>query len=157
MINPPLASTAIGVVHHSRSGMASGIQQHLSPGRHRYRDRGAGRGLQHDVTSNTRAALADGAAGRAVLAAAEHKLSGALVSGDVGSLGPLAGCTRPKRPLPRLSSRFHRVPHQHLDHRLAGRCHGRGTGVRSGPHRDFVASAQPRPAPEAKPVELAAS
>src|SRR5207249_4426451 len=25
MINPPLASTAVGVVHHSRSGMASGI------------------------------------------------------------------------------------------------------------------------------------
>ena len=41
LINPALASTAVGVVHPRRSGMASGHQQHLPSGRDRHRDRRA--------------------------------------------------------------------------------------------------------------------
>jgi EmrB/QacA subfamily drug resistance transporter len=157
MINPPLASTAVGVVHHSRSGMASGINN-------TFRQVGIATGIaalgavfQHEVTSNTRAALADGGAGRTVLAAAQHKLSGALVSGDVGSLARSLGA-------PARSALYHayRVGFtESLTSILIIASVVAATGallafalVRGG---DFVASSQPLPAPEAEPVEVAAS
>ena len=157
LVNPPLASTAIGVVPYTRSGMASGIN---NP----FRQVGIATGIaalgavfQHEVTSNTRAALAGGGAGRTVLAAAQHKLSGALVSGDVGSLARSLGASA-------RSALYHayRVGFtESLTSILIIASLVAATGaifafalVRS---RDFVASAQPRPAPEAEPVEVAAS
>src|SRR5438105_6097495 len=81
LVNPPLASTAIGVVHHSRSGMASGIN---NPFRHigiATGIAGLGAVFQHEVTRNTTAALAQAPAGHALLGAMHGKLGPALVSG----------------------------------------------------------------------------
>jgi EmrB/QacA subfamily drug resistance transporter len=86
MINPPLASTAIGVVHHSRSGMASGINNTFRQVGIATGVAGLGAIFQHDVTHTTTAALSSSGPGREVLRAAHSKLGGALVSGDVGSV-----------------------------------------------------------------------
>jgi len=82
LINPPLASTAVGVVHYSRSGMASGINN-------TFRQVGIATGIaalgavfQHAVTSKTLAALARSAPGRDVTTALRGRLSGALASGQ---------------------------------------------------------------------------
>jgi EmrB/QacA subfamily drug resistance transporter len=85
LINPPLASTAVGVVHHSRSGMASGINNTFRQVGIATGIAGLGAIFQHDVTRNTTAALSS-APGREVLAAAHGKLNTALVSGEVGQL-----------------------------------------------------------------------
>ena len=57
LINPPLASTAVGVVHHSRSGMASGINNTFRQVGIATGIAGLGAIFQHDVTHNTTAAL----------------------------------------------------------------------------------------------------
>ena len=89
---PSTASTAIGVVHHSRSGMASGINNTFRQIGIATGIAGLGAIFQHDVTHKTIAALADSTPGHKVLAAAGARLGPALVSGDVGrlarSLGP---------------------------------------------------------------------
>ena len=86
MINPPLASTAVGVVHHSRSGMASGINNTFRQVGIATGIAGLGAVFQHDVTQKTSAALAASAPGRRVIGAAHGQLSGALVSGEVSDL-----------------------------------------------------------------------
>jgi hypothetical protein len=85
LINPPLASTAVGVVHHSRSGMASGINNTFRQVGIATGIAGLGAIFQHDVTANTTSALAGGP-GREVLRAAHGKLSTALVSGEVNQV-----------------------------------------------------------------------
>ena len=86
LINPPLASTAVGVVHHSRSGMASGINNTFRQVGIATGIAGLGAIFQHDVTHNTTAALASSGPGREVLTAAHGKLNTALVSGEVSQL-----------------------------------------------------------------------
>ena len=86
LVNPPLASTAVGVVDVARSGMASGINNTFRQVGIATGIAGLGAVFQHEVTRNTSAALADSAPGRAVLGAAHGKLSSALVSGDVERL-----------------------------------------------------------------------
>jgi EmrB/QacA subfamily drug resistance transporter len=94
LVNPPLASTAVGVVHHSRSGMASGINN-------TFRQVGIATGIaalgavfQHAVTTKTLATLAQSGPGEGVLHALHGRLRGALVSGSAhtleGSLPPAA-------------------------------------------------------------------
>ena len=94
MINPPLASTAVGVVHHTRSGMASGINNTFRQVGIATGIAGLGAVFQHDVTRETTTALGHGTPGREVLHAAHGRLGPALVSGDLGafarSLGPAA-------------------------------------------------------------------
>jgi EmrB/QacA subfamily drug resistance transporter len=85
LINPPLASTAVGVVHHSRSGMASGINNTFRQVGIATGIAGLGAIFQHDVTRNTTSALTGGP-GREVLRAAHGKLNTALVSGEVGQV-----------------------------------------------------------------------
>ena len=85
MINPPLASTAVGVVHHTRSGMASGINNTFRQVGIATGIAGLGAVFQHNVTRDTTAALSSGA-GRAVLHAAHGNIKSALVSGEVGQL-----------------------------------------------------------------------
>jgi EmrB/QacA subfamily drug resistance transporter len=85
VINPPLASTAVGVVHHSRSGMASGINNTFRQVGIATGIAGLGAIFQHDVTRDTTAALSSGP-GRAVLTAAHGHIKSALVSGEVGQL-----------------------------------------------------------------------
>jgi EmrB/QacA subfamily drug resistance transporter len=94
LINPPLASTAIGVVHHTRSGMASGINNTFRQVGIATGIAGLGAIFQHDVTRKTEALLSASPPGRAVIEAGHGRLSAALVSGDVRSLGrtlPAAG------------------------------------------------------------------
>jgi Major Facilitator Superfamily len=86
LINPPLASTAIGVVHFSRSGMASGINNTFRQVGIATGIAGLGAVFQHDVTRDTRAALSAVPHGHELLVAAHGKLGGALVSGDVSQL-----------------------------------------------------------------------
>jgi EmrB/QacA subfamily drug resistance transporter len=86
LINPPLASTAIGVVHHSRSGMASGINNTFRQVGIATGIAGLGAIFQHQITHKATAALASSAPGRQVIASAHAQLSGALVSGSVRQL-----------------------------------------------------------------------
>ncbi len=86
LINPPLASTAIGVVHHSRSGMASGINSTFRQVGIVTGIAGLGAIFEHQVTHATTTALAAHGQAHAVLAAAHGQLSTVLQSGEVGHL-----------------------------------------------------------------------
>jgi EmrB/QacA subfamily drug resistance transporter len=83
MINPPLASTAVGVVHYSRSGMASGINNTFRQVGIATGIAGLGAVFQHQVAHATTTALASSAAGRATIAGVGRHLAPALVSGGV--------------------------------------------------------------------------
>jgi EmrB/QacA subfamily drug resistance transporter len=86
LINPPLASTAVGVVHHSRSGMASGINNTFRQVGIATGIAGLGAIFQHDITRNTMSQLSASAPGRELIATAHDKLATALVSGEVHTL-----------------------------------------------------------------------
>lgn len=94
MINPPLASTAIGVVHYSRSGMASGINSTFRQVGIATGIAGLGAIFEHEVTTTTTSALAASGQQQAVQSAAHGQLSTLLVSGEVSkvfhSLSPAA-------------------------------------------------------------------
>jgi EmrB/QacA subfamily drug resistance transporter len=81
MINPPLASTAIGVVHYSRSGMASGINSTFRQVGIATGIAGLGAVFQHDVLNTTTSRL--GGQLPAVQAAAHGHLNTLLQSGEV--------------------------------------------------------------------------
>jgi EmrB/QacA subfamily drug resistance transporter len=83
LVNPPLASAAIGVVPAARSGMASGInstsrQVGIATG-----IAGLGAIFQHSVTQGTTAALARTGQAHQVLAAAHGQLAKVLESGEI--------------------------------------------------------------------------
>jgi hypothetical protein len=131
LINPPLASTAIDVVHHSRSGMASGINNTFRQVGIATGIAGLGAVFQHEVTRNTSSALLASSAGREVLGAAHGKLSGALVSGNVGALA------RSLSPAARTAlNHSYRVAsrglHEHPDDRRRDRVRRLHAGVRAG-------------------------
>jgi EmrB/QacA subfamily drug resistance transporter len=86
MINPPLASTAIGVVHHSRSGMASGINSTFRQVGIATGIAGLGAVFQHEVVHSTTSALAASGQAQAVRSAAHGQLPAILQSGEVGKL-----------------------------------------------------------------------
>jgi EmrB/QacA subfamily drug resistance transporter len=156
MINPPLASTAVGVVHHSRSGMASGINNTFRQVGIATGIAGLGAIFQHEVTRHTSAALAASGAGREVLDAGHARLAGALVSGEVGALA------RAMSPAARgaLRQAYHIGFTEALTTILLVAAAIALTGavlafalVRS---RDFVVSTQPAPAQEPARVEAVA-
>jgi hypothetical protein len=86
LINPPLASTAVGVVHYTRSGMASGINNTFRQVGIATGIAGLGAVFQHELTHKTGSMLAASAPGRNVLGSIHGKLSAALVSGEVRAL-----------------------------------------------------------------------
>ncbi|HTQ68454.1 MAG TPA: MFS transporter [Solirubrobacteraceae bacterium] len=86
LVNPPLASTAIGVVPHERSGMASGINATFRQVGIATGIAGLGAIFQHVITSSTTTALRHGGAAREVLAAGHGQLGQALSSGAIGGL-----------------------------------------------------------------------
>jgi EmrB/QacA subfamily drug resistance transporter len=89
MVNPPLASTAIGVVHHSRSGMASGINSTFRQVGIATGIAGLGAVFQHEVSSRTQSALHSTAAGgQQALHATGGHLSKLLVSGELRTVLP---------------------------------------------------------------------
>jgi EmrB/QacA subfamily drug resistance transporter len=156
LINPPLASTAIGVVHYSRSGMASGINNTFRQLGIATGIAGLGAVFQHDVTHNTTAALAASGPGRQVLAVAHGKLSGALVSGDVGtlarSLPPVARSALSHSYRVGFTGAFTSILTIAAIVAIVGSVFAFAL-VRG---RDFVSSVQPEAPPEAAPVQVAA-
>jgi EmrB/QacA subfamily drug resistance transporter len=156
MINPPLASTAIGVVHHTRSGMASGINNTFRQVGIATGVAGLGAIFQHDVTHKTVVALSETPRGHEVLQAAGSRLAPALVSGDVGalarSLGPAARGALEHGYRVGFTSAMTIILIIAASIALSGALLAFAL-VRS---RDFVASAQPASAPEGAAVEVGA-
>jgi EmrB/QacA subfamily drug resistance transporter len=94
LINPPLASTAIGVVPTERSGMASGINSTFRQVGIATGIAGLGAIFQHGVTHGTTAALRASGHAAEVLSSAHGHLATLLESGEVTqiahSLSPVA-------------------------------------------------------------------
>jgi EmrB/QacA subfamily drug resistance transporter len=86
LVNPPLASTAVGVVPVERSGMASGINSTFRQVGIATGIAGLGAVFQHSVTSGTTSALAAGGQARQVAAVAHGRLSTLLESGEVAQI-----------------------------------------------------------------------
>ncbi len=83
LVNPPLASAAIGVVPVERSGMASGINSTFRQVGIATGIAGLGAVFQHSVTQHTTAALARSGHAAGVLAASHGHLATLLQSGEV--------------------------------------------------------------------------
>ncbi len=83
LINPPLASTAIGVVPQERSGMASGINSTFRQVGIATGIAGLGAVFQHSVTHSTAAALATSGRVHEITVAAHGQLGTLLESGEV--------------------------------------------------------------------------
>jgi EmrB/QacA subfamily drug resistance transporter len=83
LVNPPLASTAIGVVPQERSGMASGINSTFRQVGIATGIAGLGAVFQHSVTRGTGAALLASGQARQVTTGAHGQLSTLLESGEV--------------------------------------------------------------------------
>jgi EmrB/QacA subfamily drug resistance transporter len=83
LVNPPLASTAVGVVPVEHSGMASGINSTFRQVGIATGIAGLGAVFQHSVTRGTTAALRSSGQVHAILGAAHGRLSTLLESGEV--------------------------------------------------------------------------
>jgi MFS family permease len=83
MINPPLASTAIGVVPPERSGMASGINSTFRQVGIATGIAGLGAIFQHSVTNSTHTTLAASGHAGEIASAAHGHLATILESGEV--------------------------------------------------------------------------
>jgi hypothetical protein len=83
LVNPPLASTAIGVVPAERSGMASGINSTFRQVGIATGIAGLGAVFQHSVTHGTTASLLASGQAREVLSTAHGHLGTLLESGEV--------------------------------------------------------------------------
>lgn len=86
LVNPPLASTAIGVVHFSRSGMASGINSTFRQVGIATGIAGLGAIFEHEVVSSTMGSLAHGGVAAAAESAAHGRLATLLASGEVAEV-----------------------------------------------------------------------
>ncbi len=86
LVNPPLASAAVGVVPVERSGMASGINSTFRQVGIATGIAGLGAVFQHSITSGTTAALAAGGQARQVATVAHGRLSTLLESGEVAHI-----------------------------------------------------------------------
>ncbi len=83
LVNPPLASTAVGVVPIERSGMASGINSTFRQVGIATGIAGLGAVFQHSVTQSTTAALSAGGHAHEILSSAHGRLGTLLQSGEV--------------------------------------------------------------------------
>jgi len=87
LVNPPLAATAVGVVPHERSGMASGINATFRQVGIATGVAGLGAVFQHVITTGTVSALRPGGHAGEVLAGAHGQLTTILSSGSLNALG----------------------------------------------------------------------
>ncbi len=83
LVNPPLASTAIGVVPAEHSGMASGINSTFRQVGIATGIAGLGAVFQHSITHGTTAALRSSGQAREILGVAHGQLGTLLESGEV--------------------------------------------------------------------------
>jgi EmrB/QacA subfamily drug resistance transporter len=86
LVNPPLASAAIGVVPPERSGMASGINSTFRQVGIATGIAGLGAVFQHSVTHGTSSALAASGHATEIASAAHGQLGTLLESGEVGRI-----------------------------------------------------------------------
>ena len=86
LVNPALASTAIGVVPPARSGMASGINSTFRQVGIATGIAGLGAVFQHEVTHGTVSKLATSPHGAEILSATHGALAGALQAGGVSQI-----------------------------------------------------------------------
>ncbi len=86
LINPPLASTAVGVVHYSRSGMASGINSTFRQVGIATGIAGLGAVFQHEVSSSTTRRWPPPAPGTPSARKPHGQLGSALGLGEVAQL-----------------------------------------------------------------------
>jgi len=162
LVNPPLASTAIGVVPHERSGMASGINATFRQVGIATGIAGLGAIFQHQIASATTTALrhsstsGSGGAVREVLAAGHGKLGQVLSSGSIGglqhSIAATARTTLAHAYHVGFVEAFTTIAAVAAGIALIGSLAGFGL-VRS---RDFVTSYEATQAPEGEPVMTAA-
>ena len=91
LVNPPLASTAVGVVPPQRAGMASGHQLDVPAGRHRHRDRAA----RHPCSPTRSRPRSRPRSPRCrAVAATAPRSPAAIQSGEVGQRHRAAACQR---------------------------------------------------------------
>jgi EmrB/QacA subfamily drug resistance transporter len=156
LINPPLASTAVGVVHHSRSGMASGINSTFRQVGIATGIAGLGAVFQHDITHKATLAMISSGPGRQALGAAHGQLAAALVSGEVSQLArhlpPAAGAALTHSYRVGFTGAFTSILLIAAAIALVGAVLAFAL-VRSS---DFVASTHPEDAQEPAPADLAA-
>jgi EmrB/QacA subfamily drug resistance transporter len=86
LVNPPLASTAVGVVTAERSGMASGINSTFRQVGIATGIAGLGAVFQHSVTHGTTAALVASGHVREILSSAHGQLGTMLETGEVSHI-----------------------------------------------------------------------
>jgi EmrB/QacA subfamily drug resistance transporter len=148
LINPPLASTAIGVVHHSRSGMASGINNTFRQVGIATGIAGLGAIFQHDIVRDTTSALAR--SGSSVVL--PKGSSAALVSGGFSHVAaafpPSARATLTHAYRVGFTSSFTSI----LEIAAAIALIGSGCALALVRSKDFVASTAGEGAPEAEPA-----
>ena|SRR5277367_1010987 len=86
LVNPALASTAVGVVPPARSGMASGINSTFRQVGIATGIAGLGAVFQHQVTTKTVSEIVSAPHGAEIITATHGALPGALQAGGVGQL-----------------------------------------------------------------------
>ena len=155
LVNPPLASTAIGVVPAERSGMASGINSTFRQVGIATGIAGLGAVFQHSVSRGTTTALLASGHAREALSAAHGKLATLLESGEVTqiahSLSPAARTALDHSYRVGFTEAFTTIATDRRDGR-AGR--GRaGVRARARPRlRDLAGRAPAAPEPEPLPT-----
>jgi EmrB/QacA subfamily drug resistance transporter len=156
LVNPPLASTAIGVVPAERSGMASGINSTFRQVGIATGIAGLGAVFEHSVTRTTTAALHASGQAQAVLGAAHGQLGTLLESGEVSkiarSLSPAARTALDHSYRVGFTGAFTTIAAIAAAIALAGAVLA-FVLVRG---RDFVSSAHAAEAPEAQPASALA-
>ena len=156
LVNPPLASTAIGVVPDERSGMASGINSTFRQVGIATGIAGLGAVFQHSVSRGTTTALLASGHAHEALTAAHGKLATLLESGEVTqiahSLSPAARTALDHSYRVGFTGAFTTIAIIAAAVALVGAVLAFAL-VRG---RDFVSSAHSAPAPEPEPVATAA-
>jgi EmrB/QacA subfamily drug resistance transporter len=103
LVNPALASTAVGVVPHNRSGMASGINNTFRQTGIATGIAGLGAIFQHEVSTRTLSALRASGQLQAVLHGTHGQLASTFASGSTATLAK----SLPSAPRRALVSSFH--------------------------------------------------
>jgi EmrB/QacA subfamily drug resistance transporter len=156
LVNPPLASAAIGVVPPERSGMASGINSTFRQVGIATGIAGLGAIFQHSVTKSTSAALRASGHAHEILSAAHGQLGTLLESGNVSQI---AGTLSPGARTALIDSYRVGFTDAFTDILIVGAVLALAGSllafalIRS---RDFVASGPPAVAHEPEPVAAAA-
>ncbi len=154
MINPPLASTAVGVVHHSRSGMASGINNTFRQVGIATGVAGLGAVFQHEIATKTTRALATQRPARTSSRLGAGGSPGARLRRRAPDRRTAPG-PGARRADPRLPRRLHRRAHLDPADRLGHRAARRDRRVRPDPQprlRRLRTSRAPRARRSRRPV-----